>query len=141
SGGLSVGPMPSPLNYSFTIEDATAVTIDDACPRQSTACPCKPLKLTRDTPATASTAKTCVHQGHALGSAIEIGLESHEEAGRLATGHNRVIEGERQRQDAPHSDLALTGNDALIDATGADDRHLRRHHDEIGKSPADHAEI
>src|SRR5260370_40456228 len=69
---------------------------------------------------------------------LKVGLERHQEARRLAARYHAVVEGERQRQHAPHRRLAIMRHHPLIDAARSHDRHLLRHDDKIGKAPADH---
>jgi len=52
-----------------------------------------------------------------------------------------VVEGERDRQGLAYGWLALVCHHPRADAPGADDRHLRRHHDEAGEAASDHAEV
>src|SRR6266508_6321800 len=67
-------------------------------------------------------------------AALEARLERHQEPRRLPAGHHAVIEGERNRQHAPHGRLSIMHHHPLINAAGPHDRHLGRHHDEICKA-------
>src|SRR5262249_19511094 len=75
------------------------------------------------------------------GRPFKIRLQRHEDWCRSPAGNDAVIEGQRQWQDAVHRWGVIVRDDARIDAAGTDDRNLRRHHDEVCKSSADHAEI
>ena len=76
-----------------------------------------------------------------LRNLLKIRFERYQEASGFAARHNAMVEGERQRQHAPHRWLAQMRDHPLGNPAGAYDRHLRRHDDQVGKPASDHAEV
>ena len=76
-----------------------------------------------------------------LRNLLKVRFERYQEASSFAARHDAMVEGERQRQHAPHRRLAQMRDHPLGNPAGADDRHLRGYDDQVGEPASDHAEI
>src|SRR5260370_36295494 len=72
--------------------------------------------------------------------ALEVRLERYKKTGRLAAGHDAMIEGQRQREEAAHRQFARVHPHPQSGATGAHDHPLGPHHYETVDTAAGRAE-